>query len=1059
MRRLFSLALLVSSCTFHHAHGAQLASTTSLVGHVVDSAGADVHGAAVTAVNAGTAETLSTTTNSEGNYEFLFIKTGSYNITVRQSGFEAIVVSGVPVSTNQVVRNDFTLKVGQVTEQISVTADVPPINTEDASLTETITTKATAELPLNSRNALRLAVTVPTVLPGRKSPTSNPGGGEGFIGAGTREIQNSMSMDGVSIMNNLITTATLRPSVDAIQEFQVQTGTYNAQYGGYMGVQLNVITKSGTNQLNGSVFEFLRNDALDARNFFQRPGTKKAPLRQNQFGFALTGPVVIPKLYNGRNRTFFLINYEALRNKQSVPGVESVLTDAMRRGDFSAITTPIIDPFSAGRTAFPGNIIPPARLSPQALRALQYLPQANVAGTIAANGAPANNFNINVPNSNDGNQTIDRLDQSIGNNVRLFFRYAWGNTDLLNGNTNPSNGYTQPVRDRNYVIGYTHSFSPSVVNDARFGRQYVSIDSVNFFNTEALANAGTEIGIPGFTTDIANSGLPNLAITGYLVIGGQNMSSSNWYQTDKTYQFSDVLNWTRGAHSVSAGYDTRRLITARTANNNPRGGFNFTGTISGFAPADFMLGLPLNVTTPGPLFPAEVGQYRHGFFVSDKWQFSKLTLTLGLRYELPTVPKSLNGNATILNPEQTQFIPTTVPQSIPLISANHKNWAPRVGFAYRLTPRWVVRGGYGIYYNPNQLNSYTLATTNPPFSTIFTYNSLPANPTLTLANPTPQGQQGAAPKPNAFTLNPDLPTAMMNQWSFSVEHGLWRNAGLDLQYLGSRTTHLDRSYFNNTPLPGPGNIDDRRPNQLFRSIRTIQTDMVSSYQALSVVVRQQFFRGSTALLSYTWSKTLDVTTDSNGGGAPMDPYNWRLDYGRSNWDVPHRFVGSWTYELPFLRDSSSAVVKHVLGGWQVNGILTIQSGYPFTVITPGDIANTGVGNQRPDLIRTAASNCGGGQLTNCIDAAAFTLPRQYTYGNAGRNILRGPGLTNLDFSLFKNFAITERAKIQIRGEAFNLSNTPGFSNPSATLNTSAFGSITSTANNNRQIQLGAKILF
>ncbi|MBC8167188.1 MAG: TonB-dependent receptor, partial [Bryobacteraceae bacterium] len=996
MGKLPGLVLLLGSSLF-----AQLTSTTSLVGRVADSAGAEIQGAAVKAINTATSETLSAVTNSEGQYEFLFIKPGTYSITVQQSGFDTSTLTGIPVSTNQVVRNDFTMKIGQVSEQISVTADIPPINTEDASITETLSTKSTAELPLNSRNALRLAITVPMVLPGRKTPTGNPGGGEGYIGAGTREIQNSLSMDGVSIMNNLITTSTLRPSVDAIQEFQVQTGTYPAQYGGYMGVQLNVITKSGTNQLHGTAFEFLRNDALDAKNFFQRADTKKAPLRQNQFGFALTGPVVIPKIYDGHNRTFFLLNYEALRNKQSIPGIETVFTDAMRRGDFSAIIRPIIDPFSAGKTAFPGNIIPTARLSPQSLRILQYLPAANVAGVNPQTGGPANNYNVNVPNSNDSNQTIDRLDQSIGDRVRLFFRYAWQNTELLNGNTNPVNGYTQPVKDRNFVIGYTHTFSPTVVNDARFGRQFVSIDSVNLFADRP--NAGTEIGIPGFTTDANNFGLPNIGITDFISVGGQNMASSNWYQTDKTYQFSDVISWNRGAHSISAGYDTRRLITARIANNNPRGGFVFSGTITGYAPADFLLGLPLQVTTPGPLVQAEVGQYRHGFFISDKWQFSKLTLTLGMRYELPTVPKSLNGNATILNPEQTAFIPATVPQSIPLINANHRNFAPRVGFAYRLTPRWVVRGGYGIYYNPNQLNSYTLATTNPPFATIFTYNSLATDPTLTLSNPTPQAAQGALPKPNAFTLNPDLPTAMMNQWSFSVEHGLWRNAGFELQYLGSRTTHLDRSYFNNTPLPGPGNIDARRPNQLFRTIRTIQTDMVSSYQAMSVVVRQQFFKGTTALLSYTWSKTLDVTTDSNGGGAPMDPYNWKLDYGKSNWDIPHRFVGSWTYELPFLRESKMAAAKYVLGGWQVNGILTIQSGYPFNVVTPGDVANTGVGNQRPNLVKAATSNCGGDQLRNCIDASAFVLPPSFTYGNAGRNILRGPGLTNLDFSLFKNF--------------------------------------------------------
>ena len=1045
MIRQFCLGLFVASCAL-----AQLTSTTSLVGRVTDASGVSVAGAQVAAINTGTGETLPTVTNAEGQYEILFVKPGTYNITIKHPGFDLTTVTGISLVTNQVARNDVTLKIGQVSDRIQVSADTPPINTEDASITETLSTKTTAELPLNGRDALRLALTVPTVLPGRKSPSGNPGGAQGYIGAGTREIQNSISLDGVSIMNNLITTATLRPSVDAIQEFQVQTGTYPAQYGGYLGVQINVITKSGTNQLHGTVFEFLRNDALDAKNYFQRRGVPTAPLRQNQFGFALTGPVVIPKLYNGHNRTFFLLNYEGLRNTQAVPGIETVFSNDLRSGNLSSIQKPVIDPIT--KMQFPGNIIPPSRISPIALRILQYMP-------LPTSGGLTNNYNVNVPNSNQGDQTIDRVDQSIGERVRLFFRYALNNTDLLNGNTNPYNGYTQPVRDRNFVIGYTHTISPSLVNDARFGREYVSIDSLNFFNTPSQAGAGTALGIPGFTTDINNAGIPGFGITDYISIGGQNSASSNWYQTDKTYQFSDVLSWNVGPHSISAGYDTRRLITMRTANNAPRGMFNFTSAITGSSVADFLLGLPSNVTTPGPLVPAEVGQYRHGFFVSDKWQFTKLTLTLGLRYELPTVPESLNGNARILNPQQTAFIPATVPKTIPLINPNHTNFAPRVGFAYRFTPRWVVRGGYGIYYNPNQLNTYTLATTNPPFATIFTYNSPPANPTLTLDNPTPASAQNALPKPNAVTPTPNLPTTAMNQWSFSAEHGLWKNAGLEVQYLGSHTVHLDRSYFNNTPFPGPGPVDSRRPNQLFASIRTIQNDMVSTYQALSVIYRQQFFKGATALLSYTWSKTLDVTTDSNGGGAPMNPYNWKADYGLSNWDVPHRFVGSFTYELPFFRQSSYGAFRATLGGWQTNGIVTVQSGYPFNVTLATDPANTGVGNQRPNLVHTATSNCGNGHLTNCIDATAFVLPSQYTYGNAGRNILRGPGLVNVDFSLFKNFHLTERFAIQIRGEAFNVSNTPSFNNPSSTLNTGSFGSITSTSNNNRQIQLGAKINF
>jgi hypothetical protein len=1033
---------------------AQLATSTALVGNVNDTAGAAMSGVAIIALNTATQETLSALTNSEGYYAIPFVKPGDYRITASQPGFEQVMKTGVHVDTNQTARTDFTLKVGQVNEQVTVSAAPPPIATEDARVSETIGIRTTESLPLNGRDPLKLATITPGVLPGLKTPAGNPGGGEGFVGAGVREIQNSVSLDGVSIMNNLITTTTFRPSVDAVQETQIQTGTYPAEYGGYMGLQMNLVTKGGTNTLHGAAFEFLRNNKLDARGFFEDSRLPQAPFHQNQFGGELAGPVVLPHLYNGRNRTFFMASYEGQRTRQATAQLDTVLTANMRQGDFSELLpgTTLKNPFADG-APFAGNAIPQSLLSTQAQKALQYLPLANAAGL-------SRNYNSNVPYTNTTDQTLDRIDQSFGEKTRLFFRYAWENTTLLNGNTNPWNGYNQPVTDRNFVVGWTQVISPTLINDARFGRQHTTIDSVNFFNTPALANAGTELGIPGFTTDLSNSGLPVFSPTGYLAIGGQNMASSNWYQMDTTWQATDVVSLNRGAHGITAGFEIRKLITNRTANNAPRGQFTFSGQFSGNGAADLILGIPNQVTTPGPLFPGGAAEYRNGFFFSDKWQISrKLTLTLGLRYELTTVPESTTGNATILDPSQTMFIPTQVPQKIPLNNPNHKDFAPRVGLAYRATEKWVLRGGWGLYYNPNQLNTYTLLTTNPPFSTIYTYTSDANTPTLSLANSTPAAAQGATPKPNAVSPNPHLPTARMSQWSLDVQRALWKSAGLDVQYLGSRSWHLDRSFYNNTPQPGPGNVDARRPNQNFRSIRIIQNDEIASYNALNVILRQQLFHGLTLLTSYTWSHALDISTDSNGGGAPMNPWCWRCDYGNANWDVRHRFVVSYSYDLPFFRSSANKPLQWVLGNWQLNGITTSQTGFPFNTVVPGDPANTGVGNQRPNVVGVATADCGRGHLTNCISSAAFTLPTQYTYGNAGRNLLYGPGLVNFDFSVFKSFPVRERARVQLRGEFFNLFNTPSFSNPSATFNTSAFGTISSTSNNNRQVQVAAKFLF
>ncbi|MBV8830423.1 MAG: TonB-dependent receptor, partial [Acidobacteriaceae bacterium] len=399
-----------------------------------------------------------------------------------------------------------------------------------------------------------------------------------------------------------------------------------------------------------------------------------------------------------------------------------------------------------------------------------------------------------------------------------------------------------------------------------------------------------------------------------------------------------------------------------------------------------------------------------------------------------------------------------------LINPNHKNFAPRIGLAYRVTDKTVFRAGYGIYYNPNQTNTFTFLSNNPPFSAVTTCNSSPTSP-LSLSAPTSSAACGVASIFNIVSPNPNLPSAYMNQWSAGVERGLWSNAALDIQYLGSHSTHLDRSYYNNTPLPGSSApVASRRPNKLFGDNRIIQNDEEANYNGLSISLRQRLAHGLSMLASYTWSHALDVGTDSNGGGQPMNPYNWRADYGNSNWDVRHRFVASFNYALPFLLNASNGFVRQTLGGWQTNGIVTLQTGFPFNVIQSGDPANTGrSGIQRPNLVAPPSSNCGDGHLTNCINAAAFA-PVTLAYGNAGRNLLYGPGLYNVDFSLFKNFSIRERATLQFRSEFFNLLNTPAFNNPGVnnsgtTLGTTSFGSIASTKHDNRVIQFALKLHF
>ncbi|MEO8372619.1 MAG: TonB-dependent receptor [Candidatus Solibacter sp.] len=1048
-----SACLTLALCSY-----GQIATITSLVGTVTDSSGKAIAGAKITAVEAATLDQYTALTNEDGNYRIDFVRVGTYDITAEFQGFSRIKHSGSIVSINQIVRNNFTMSPGSVQESVTVEAVAQLIRTDDATVSATITSKQIAELPMNGRNVLMLATTTPGVLAGTKGTQGVPPG-QAFIGAGTREIQNSMSLDGISIMNNLITTSPTQPMVETVQEVEVQTGTYSAQYGAYLGVHLNMVTRGGTNAIHGNLVEFIRNDAFDARGYFLPATSKKTALRQNQYGFEVDGPVYIPKLYNGRDKTFFMGSWERLRNKrQSLSANNTVMTEQMFAGNFSQTTTVVKDPTNS-LAPFPGNIVPTNRLSPIALSLQQYYVKPTNPNAITQN------FTTVFPAKLTSDQTVDRIDQNVGYKARLFFRYQRQDQKIANGNAIPYNAAVVPSITDNYTGGYTHTLTPTLVNDFRIGRQAINTDSVNYFYVNGIADAGTKLGIPGFDADSKsnNPGTPEFNVSGF---SGWGNSGTNWFQTDHTWQASEQISWTLKNHSVMAGAELRKLYTSRSAANSPRGVFNFNGQLSGYAPADFMLGYVQNLVTPTIQYQGDVAAWRDGFFVLDNWQASrKLTLNYGLRYELQTVPYSVAGFARELNAAQTAAVPDKVPSpGFRFHDPNHKSWAPRFGLAYRLSDATVIRAGFGIYYNPNQTNSFTFLTTNPPFGNSTTCTSLPTTPTLPLSNPIGAGCNTSVSQ-NWITDNWHLPPASMNQWSLGLQRQLTRSTGLDVQYLGSHSLHLDRSFFNNTPyLPGPGAINPRRPNQLFGQIRTISNDLISNYHHLAVSVHQRLFHGFQFDASYTWAHALDVTSDSNNGGAPMDPYNWRRDYGNAPFDIRHRFVATYIYAIPFV-STSNRLMKAAFSGWQINGITTLQGGTPFNLSMNTDAANTSSqGPQRPDLLKTPVYNCGAGHLLGCIDKSAFAVPGNvaqgiFAYGNAGRNILRGPHLFATDMSLFKTFPIKERVRFTFRAEAFNVWNNPEFSNPNANIEAATFGNITGTSVGSRVIQLGGKLSF
>lgn len=1097
----------------------QVANNTTLVGTVTDASGGGLSGVPVTAVNEATKVAYSGTTNGEGYYSIPFVQPGTYDITVEQAGFSKVLSTGVVVQLNMAVRTDVTLSVGAATSEVTVSAATPALSTDDAMIGETLDEQKVANLPVPGRRAIDLATTASNVITQSGNPyTGNPPG-VAFIGAGTRPVTNSITLDGITVMNSLGSLTPVNPNADALQAVQIQTGNYTAQYGAYMGVHVNMDTKRGTNAVHGTVYEYAQNDFFDAKSFFTKPGARIPQLRYNQFGAEIGGPIVIPHIYNGRDKLFFMGSYEGLRQISQQQATTTVLTQKMRTGDFSELTAT-----NAQGKSVPQTILNPAtgiayanqqvtNISPVATKLLAYMPLPNVAGV-------KNNLNATVPTNVNIDSTLDRVDYSVGEKVRLFGRYYYQKLQTVSGSlASTSNSYS-PTTDSNAVFGYTHILTPKLINDFRFGYNKLSTDLLNSFAENNIQGAGSALGIPGFTSDVdnANPGIPSINITNYQGLGSDG---TNWYQDDRTLHGYDQISWNRGKHNIMAGAELRKMSIGRAAQNASRGTFTFSGAYSNSAAADFLTGYAQTVATPITQIKGSVAEWRDGFFVQDNWQITnKLTLLYGLRYELPTVPYSLNGFARIINPQYTALIPATSATTgaaftpnpgFKFIGPNHQDWAPRVGFAYRAAEKITVRGGGGIYYNPNHLNSFTLATGNYPLANSFAYNGPSSGvAALNFANPTGTGKPPTSCVPgtlgcytSVFNDNFRLPTPRMYQWNLDTGTELWRSAGLEMQYLGSRAIDLDHSLYPNQPLPINPRVDARsanlrRPNQLFGQIRQIQNDGFSTYHALNVALRQRLSHGLDMTLGYTWSHTLDTSADANGGGTLMNQNNIRQDYGNANWDVRNRFVGVVSYSFPELR-GQNFVLRTVAGGWQANTIVTLQSGQPFNIGISNDQANAGnVGTQRPSEVTTGRKTCTKDNAilgTSCVQTAGiYTLPALGTYGNLHRNDLTGPGFSNTNLSVFKSFPVYERVAVQLRLEAFNVFNHANPGNPNSTLgsvpaatavngdpragrqidpstglsafpSTSSFGIITSVQNNSqngggaRLLQIAGKINF
>ncbi len=1056
--------------------------TATIVGRVSDQSGAVVGGATVKAKNVSTGAERSTTTSENGDYELPLLSiTGSYTLTVTRDGFQIQEIKGLTLQIDQRARIDVTMTVGSVTERISVTEAAPIVNTESGSIGQVIGNQKIVDLPLNGRNFVQLAALLPNAVIG----TSGTTGASVVAVSGGRQSKTEFLLDGISINEQLFDGVALRPSVDALLEFKVQANSFSAEYGRGNAV-LSATIKSGTNQYHGTLFEFLRNDKLDARNFFI---PRKAAYRQNQFGFAFGGPVVIPKLFNGKDKSFFFLNYEGTRVRQGRTSNAIVASDALRRGDFSSIATPIRDPLTG--VAFPGNIIPASRLNPATTYFLQFVPQANTA---------AGTFVYGAPFRSDPNQGNARYDHIFSPSDALAVRYSINHVENFTPGAFPTmGGFNQRQRVQNAVLTETHIFSPTTLNELRLG--YTRMHNANL--NQGLGTNHTALsGIRGFEETSQNfPGFPNLGITGFQGIPGNAFQPL--VNPTNSYQIVNTVSFIRGAHTVKAGIDFRDYRLTSTNSANSRGNFSFNGGYTGNGFADFLTGYPVNGSRS---FPRNLfGQYetRWHSFVQDDWKISRnVTLNLGVRYELNFAPTPMHSQAANFNFETGRWAVATINGQVNTVSQQvaqfayprfqslidkasdvglpekmvNNRWndiAPRVGLAWRPfgNNKTVIRSGAGVFYMMTSgNNAVSVPIINVPFIVDESKQqpTVGGFPTLNVQNFfEPFSANANFTTPLTFGLNPNMKTPTMYQWNFAIQRELMQNMSLEVAYVGNKSSYLER--YLPTNLPRISSTDtrpfqQRRPFPQFGTGTYYDTRDNANYNALEVKLEKRFSKGLSFMAAYAWSKSIDGSTNDQGGGDGADnPFDLRSMRGRSNLDVGQRFVLSYGWDLPFGKgrqflSGMPKAAELILGGWQLGGIYTLQGGFPFTPVIASDPHNIGFAYaRRPDVIGTGkVDEC---TAERCFNIADFRVPQPFVPGNAGRNILRGPGINNWDFSLSKSFYFREGMSLQFRTEFFNVLNNTQFLNPNANIELPTQGGRVFGARDPRIGQFGLKFYF
>ena len=997
-------------------------STAVLQGTVTDSKGAVLPNATVTAKNRSTSSERTTQTDSEGNYQFAALPVGSYTVEVKAQGFKTGVADQVTVEVAKTVVQNFQMDIGALTEQVLVSSDVPIIETTTTSVGTVINQRTVQEIPLNGRHFVDLGLLIPgSVTPPQNGFLTAPLRGQGsfaFNTAGGREDTTNFMINGINLNDMVQNQITFQPSINTVQEFKVDNSTQSAEYGRNSGAIVNIATRSGSNQYHGEAFEFLRNEALDARNFFD---ARKPPFKRNQFGFNIGGPLSLPHFgqggpvlsYDGTNRTFFFFSYEGTRQRQGLTLTSNVLTDAQR----ASVTNPTV------------------------LQLLPLIPRATSVDIV--NGVPVARFAGAGTAPVDIDQYTGDVSHNISANDRIHGYYAFQRDKRgepnLQGNTMPGFGDTRQSTRQIFTLNETHIFGPSLTNEARLGFNRINIT----FTPNAQLNPA-DFGINnGINADI---GLPQMSITGFnFNLGGPSGFPQG--RADMTIVLSDTVSYLRGNHSFKFGGEARRFY-----NNNfalDTGSFSFPNVNS------FLTG-------NGNAFLIVLGdrssaiiQNAFGFYVQDNWKARpNLTFELGLRYDWNMTPTERYNRFVVFDHLTREFV--RVGEGIDKVhKENNKNFQPRLGIAWDpfKDGKTSVRAAYALLADQPVTNLVTPLTSNPPLATPLTITGPVTFTNAVLV----AGAAGLAPA----NVDPDFSNAYVQSWNLNIQRELGRDFGVTVGYFGTKGTQLRLARNINQPINGGArpisNVSSSspiRPGAALANVVQGEGTGNSSYNALWLTATKRLSRGLQFNASYTFSKSIDYNSLNSQGVVIQDSYNVRNSRGLSDFDARHRFVISGLYELPFRGNKFKE-------GWQLSTIVQSQSGNPVNIVI-NNATFTGTNNTvRPDVTGPIEIL---GTPNRWFDTTPFIVPVG-RFGSLGRNVVIGPGFNNTDFSVIKRTKLTENQQIEFRWEVFDLFNHANFGQPGRVVGSTNFGQITNTrfptgdSGSSRQMQFALKYNF